>query len=285
MPKAPIVHTYDGMFVELPRDHVHAYIVELENAVVIVDAVLALSNAAELRAKAEALGKPLVAVLLTHGHPDHYVGLAKFADLPRYASQGTLEFAYREDRAKAAIAKHLFGDEFPDERVFPDQIVKDGDSVTFDGVTFTFTDLGPAESDSDGMWSYVHDGVTHAFVGDTVAYKCHCFFRDGHTADWLRTLDRLERELGAGSKLYIGHGQTPAPADAIAWQRGYIETWRKAVAALSSNEALEATRATQEQLIAIMKEYLPGDTTLFLLDYELGHSVPETWKQLRESAK
>lgn len=282
MGQAPIITSYEGMFVELPRDHVHAYIVELENAVVVVDGTLALSNATELRAKADATGKPLAALLLTHGHPDHYVGLAKFGDVPRYGSQGALEFAIREDTVKAGIAKHLFGDEFPDERLFPDQIVKDGDTVTIDGVTFHFTDLGPAESDSDGMWWFEHDGVKHAFVGDTVAYHCHCFFRDGHTADWLRALDRLETEF-AGAKLYIGHGDTPAPADAIEWQRGYIKLWRKAVSELSALEALEATRATQEKLIAIMKEYLPNEVTLFLLDYELHHSVPETWKQLREN--
>jgi glyoxylase-like metal-dependent hydrolase (beta-lactamase superfamily II) len=282
---AATVHPFSGKFVELPRDHVHAYIVELDNALVIVDATLAVSSAKELRAKADAIGKPIQAVLLTHGHPDHYVGLASFGDVPRYASAGALAFAHREDRAKAAIAKQLFGPDFPDERVFPDKIVKDGDTVTVDGVTFTFTDLGPAESDSDGMWSFEADGVLHAFTGDVVAYECHCFFRDGHTTDWLKALDRLESEFPAGGKMYIGHGETPAPAGAIAWQRGYIQTWLKAVGSLSALEALEADRPTQEKVIAAVKEYLPNDATLFLLDYELNHSIPETWKQLRAAAK
>ena len=278
----PIVHSFSGKFVELPRDHVHAYIVELEHAVVIVDATLALSSAGELRAKAEALGKPLQAVLLTHGHPDHYVGLAKFPDLPRYSSAGALAFAYREDKAKAAVAKYLFGDDFPDERVFPDHIVKDGETLTFDGVTFTFTDYGPAESDSDGIWSFVKDGVTHAFVGDIVANRAHCFFRDGHTATWLRAVDRLEAAISDDTPLYIGHGETPSYKEVIAWQRGYIQTWRDAVAALPLNEAMEASRETQEKIIAAVKAYLPNDVTLFLLDYELQHSIPETWKQLQE---
>ncbi|WP_129671915.1 MBL fold metallo-hydrolase [Candidatus Chloroploca sp. Khr17] len=277
----PIVHTFDGKFVELPRDHVHAYIVELENSVVLVDATLALSSASEFRAKAEALGKPLKAVLMTHGHPDHYVGLAKFADLPRYGSQGCLDFAIREDVAKAAIAKYLFGDDFPDERVFPDQIISDGFTITFDGVTFTFTDLGPAESDSDGMWSFEKDGVLHAFVGDTVANHTHCFFRDGHTPNWLRALDRLEKELPDNALLYIGHGATPSSKEIIEWQRGYIHTFLDAVKQLTSLEALAATRPTQEKMIAAVKEYLPNDVTLFLLDYELHHSIPETWKQLQ----
>ena len=278
----PRVHSFAGRFLELPRDHVHAYIVELEHAVVIVDATLALSSARALRAQAEALGKPLAAVLLTHGHPDHYTGLVEFADVPRYASAGTLAFALREDKAKAAVAKSLFGDDYPDERVFPDHIVKDGATVTFDGVTFTFTDYGPTESDSDGIWSFVDDGKTHAFVGDIVANRAHCFFHNGHTASWLRALDRLAGAIADDTPLYIGHGETPSYKEVIAWQRGYIQTWRTAIAALSLDEAIEASRATQETIIAALKAYLPSDVTLFLLDYELQHSIPETWKQLQE---
>lgn len=283
MSTAPIVHPFSGKFVELPWDHVHAYVVELENSVVVVDTTLALSSATELRTMAESFGKPIAAVLLTHGHPDHYVGMAKFSDVPRYSTKGVYDFALREDVAKAAIAKTLFGDEFPDERVFPDHFVVDQDELTFDGVTFTVTDLGPGESDYDTMWSFTHDGIVHAFLGDIVSFGCHTFFRDGHTADWLRTLDRLERELPADARIYLGHGPVPAPVGVFDWQRQYIALWRQSVAALSAVEALEASRETQERLIATMKEYLDSDATLFLLDYELEHSIPETWKQLRES--
>lgn len=284
MRSAPIVHTVTGKFMVLPRDHVHAYVVELENSVVVIDATLALSSAAEVRAKAEATGKPIEAVLMTHGHPDHYTGLAKFADLPRLASQGGLDFAHREDAAKAAVAKGYLGDDYPDERIFPNEIVKDGETVIFGGLTFTFHDLGPGESDSDGMWSFTHDGVLHAFVGDTVANDCHCFFRDGHTSAWLGVLDRLEREFAAPTRMFVGHGASPAPLTAIAWQRGYVNAFRDAVMALDEREALEASRPTQEKVIAHMLEYLPGEATLFLLDYELDVSIPALYKELALAA-
>ena len=276
----PLVHDYLGKFMELPRDHVHAYVIELKDCLLVVDATLASSSAGELRKKAEELGKPIKAVLLTHGHPDHYTGLVKFADIPIYASQGCLDFAHREDIAKAQTAKAFLGNDYPPERVFPNRVVKDGDRLTFGGVTFTFSDLGPAESDSDGMWSYEVDGVTHAFVGDTVADHCHCFVRDGHTTEWLAVLDRLEKRFASNTRLYIGHGPAPASVGAIGWQREYLQTFREAVLALPEKEALAATRPTQEKVIRAVKRFLPGEATLFLLDYELEVSIPATWKAL-----
>jgi glyoxylase-like metal-dependent hydrolase (beta-lactamase superfamily II) len=266
------VHRHMGKFLELPRDHVNAFIVELDRSIVIVDATLAISSARELRQKAESLRKPIEAILLTHGHPDHYTGLASFQDLPRLASQGALEFAHREDITKAPVATTLFGDDYPKQRVFPDQIVRDGQSFTFGGTKFTFHDIGPAESDSDGMW-VVRDGdVTHAFVGDVVAKAAHCFFRDGHTHEWLDALTRLERAFNDGVQFYLGHGATPAGREVIDWQRGYIRAFLREVNKLRTHPE-PTSRPAQEQLIAGMKEYLPVDTTRFLLDYELDVSI------------
>lgn len=277
----PVVHRFPGKFMELPRDHVNAYIVELERSVIVIDTTLAISSAQALRQKAESLGKPLEAVLLTHGHPDHYTGLASFADLPRYASQGCLEFAHREDVAKAAVATMFLGDDYPKERVFPDKMVKDGDALTFGGVRFTFRDLGPAESDSDGVWVFERDGVTHVFVGDTVSLNCHNFFADHHVPAWLAALDRVEKEFGESAQLYLGHGESPAGTEAIDWTRGYIKAFVNSVERLKQDGTVvpgstaPIGRDVEERVIADMKKYLPSDATLFLLDYHLGESIAD----------
>jgi len=272
VPKYPIVHRVLGKFMMLPRDHVNAFIVEMKSSVVVIDATLALSSARDLRKKAEALGKPVEAVLVTHGHPDHYTGLKVFEDLPRLGSQGCLEFAHREDIVKAPTATHYLGDDYPTERVFPHPIIKDGDTFTFGGVKFTFRDLGPGESDSDGLWTYRADGVDHVFVGDTVAMNCHCFFRDGHVRDWNRILDRLLKDYGSSARLYLGHGESPCGLEAIDWQRGYNRAFEVACAALKARRA-PIDPAARSEVIASMMRYLPNEATFFLLDYELEKGI------------
>lgn len=267
------VHRFVGRFTELPRDHVNAYVVELENSVVVVDTTLALSSARALREKAESFDKPIEAVLLTHGHPDHYTGLVSFEDVPRFASQGCLEFAQREDVVKSPVAERLLGDDYPRRRVFPNQIIKGGTTLTFGGVDFTFHDVGPGESDADGMWTVEQGGHMSAFVGDICALNCHCFFRDGHAYEWLRILDDLSRQFDDRTRLYLGHGTSPSGTEVLDWQRGYIRAFLHAVAQLKGHPD-PIGRPAQEKVIAAMKEYLPSDATLFLLDYELEKTIP-----------
>ena len=269
----PSVHRVVGRFMELPRDHVNAYVVELEESVVVVDTTLALSSARALRDKAESFGKPIEAVLLTHGHPDHYTGLVLFEDVPRFASQGCLEFAQREDVVKSPVAESLLGDDYPRRRVFPNEIITGGTTLTFGGADFTFHDLGPGESDADGMWTVDQGGQRSAFVGDVGALNCHCFFRDGHATQWLGILDDLSEQFDDRTRLYLGHGTSPSGTEVLDWQRGYIRAFLHAVAKLEGHPD-PTGRPAQEQVITAMKEYLPGEATLFLLDYELEKTIP-----------
>src|SRR5262249_61629531 len=75
MTYAPLIHTCRSS----PEGAlVNAYLVETRAGVVAVDSHLTVSDSRALRRNVEHLGKPLLAVLLTHSHPDHYGGLTAF---------------------------------------------------------------------------------------------------------------------------------------------------------------------------------------------------------------
>jgi glyoxylase-like metal-dependent hydrolase (beta-lactamase superfamily II) len=84
---------------------VNAYLVETRIGIVVVDATLGVSDGRALRARVDALRKPLAAVLITHSHPDHYGGLRSLldgTDVPVYAVAGVDEVIRRDDSAKRA---------------------------------------------------------------------------------------------------------------------------------------------------------------------------------------
>src|SRR5262249_47442009 len=134
---------------------VNAYLVELEAGVVLVDTTLGVSDGRALRARADALGKPLLGVLVTHAHPDHYAALAPFvgvSKVPVLATVGVAGVIRRDDAAKEVILRPMFGEEWPRARAFPNRTVRDGERVTLGGAHFTVTDLGPGESPHDSLW-------------------------------------------------------------------------------------------------------------------------------------
>jgi len=275
----PKVHPYAGRFIELPRDHVYAFVVELEKSVVVIDTTLAISSAKGLRQLAESFGKPLTTVLMTHGHPDHYSGLDVFKDLPSLCSKGTLKFAQIEDVRKAPTATYLLAEDWPKVRTFPNQLIPDVYSQVIDNVTFNFQDYGPAESDSDGIWSFKTDGIEHVFVGDLISNHTHNFFMDGHTTEWIKLLDFIEKKYDHHTRFYFGHGAPAVGTDLAVWTKGYIKTFIDAVKKLS-NPTFPLSEANQQFLVNEMKAYLPNEALIFLMTYDLTECVEALIKTL-----
>lgn len=272
----PLIHQVAGKFPVLPNA-VNAYLVELEKSCVVIDSTIALSSARQLVEIAEKVKKPIEAVLMTHGHIDHFSGLKVFEDLPRYSTQAAYEFMLAEDAEKGPQGKMYHGDDYPEPRVFPDHFIEGGDVLTFDGYDFKYTDLGPGESDADGTWEVKGERGLHVFVGDLLAKDNHCFFRDGHLIEWNALLDYLDRTYNEDVKFYYGHGPAPSGKEAIAWQRNYNNAFAASVA-LAQNKTEPVSREVQEEVIAAVKKFLPGDAAIFLLDNELENCIPYYWK-------
>ena len=174
MSAVPTIH-------RLPIEHegafVNAYLVETASGVVAVDGLLQVSAAKEMRAEIDRLGKPLLAALVTHSHPDHYAGLGEVVaadDIPIYATQGVIEAITADDAAKNQIVGPMFGEDWPANRVFPNTAIADGESVSFDDVTFTVIDLGPSESPHDNPW-VLGEAEKIVFLGDQIYDHKHCY--------------------------------------------------------------------------------------------------------------
>jgi glyoxylase-like metal-dependent hydrolase (beta-lactamase superfamily II) len=251
---APIVHTYrsgeTGLFV-------NSYLVEGADGVVAVDAPLLRSDGRAFRARLEALRKPLLGVLVTHPHPDHYntiTDLLAGADVPVIAHHDVDREIRAKDDAKRAQWGPLFGDEWPASATFPNRTVADEESVEFPDLRFTAWDFGPCESESETVW--LLDGGDTAFIGDLAFNGTHAYLADGHTGAWLRVIDRAEEALAGVRRVYVGHGPPTVPA-VLAEQRRYLLIAREAIARVAGGRAhlseVEANGVTN-----LLERYLPG---------------------------
>lgn len=245
---------------------VNAYLVEAGEGVVAVDGTLTVSDGRALRSRLEELGQPLLAVLVTHAHPDHYGGITELVaddDVPIVATAGVDAVIRRDDDLKEQILRPMFGEEWPRKRAFPSQTVSDGETLELGGASFTVVDLGPGESPHDSIW-LLGDGRQAVFLGDQVYGRTHAYLADGFYDGWLAHIDRLERELPAEATLQIGHGG-PVTATHFRWQREYIETFVGAVRAADWQRPNTARSAVVDR----MMRFLATDDLRFLMELSI----------------
>jgi glyoxylase-like metal-dependent hydrolase (beta-lactamase superfamily II) len=243
---------------------VNAFLVHGPRGTVVIDGMLTVSDARKVRAQLDASGSPLAGVVTTHPHPDHYAGLAHIVgddEVPIVATRDVDAVMRRDDATKHAIVGPMMGSEWPETRIFPNQLVGDGDSVTLGGVPLRVRSLGAGESFADTMWELDDDLV---FDGDVAYNGMHAFLADGQWESWLAVIDRLEQELPADATLHVGHGP-PGGRELLARQRRYIETFVGAV----RQHADAVAAGDHAPVLAAMRAVLPNDDLLFLLDLSI----------------
>lgn len=253
---------------------VNSYVIDAPEGLIVVDGQLTVGDARSVRSVIDGFDRPVAAMILTHGHPDHYAGAATVLEglsAPIIATRAVANVIRRDDDEKDEIVGPMMGPEWPKVRRFPDDVVEAGETHTVGGLEFSLRDLGPGESHADTIWA-LDDGTV--FSGDVAYNDMHAYLADGHLAEWLRTLSRLEAELDGTVTLFVGHGE-PADRSALVRQREYLNVFVDAVWAAAD----EDEQGRHDAVVAQMKKLVRDDRLLFLMEL----SIEPTLTQLRES--
>ena len=262
-PQAITIHTHAsgelGIFA-------NAYALETANGVVAVDGTLTKSESRAFRAEIATLGKPLLAVLVTHAHPDHIAGITELvhgSDVPVVALASVKALMEQTEAAKHAQWGPVYQQEWIQTWTYPTQLVEDRETVTFDGVTYRVHDLGPGgDCDANAIW-VVETEPKVAFVGDLVFNGIHSYVADDHILGWLANLERARVLLHDIETIYLGHGK-PGSLDLLNTQRAYLLAYCAAVKELAQG-APALTEAGKQALIARMEQYLPAAPLTFMI--------------------
>ena len=243
---------------------VNAFLVHGPEGTVVVDGMLTKSDARKVRTALDASGARLAGVIVTHPHPDHYAGLAHIVvddEVPIVATAEVDAIIRRDDATKDAIVGPMMGGEWPEERIFPNQLVDDCDTVTLGGLDFRADSLGAGESFADTLWQLDSGTV---FAGDVAYNGMHAYLADGQWELWLAIIDRLERDLPGTVELHVGHG-TAGTKELLSRQRRYIEVFVSAV----RQHAEAVATGDHRPVLTEMRRLQPSEDLLFLLDLSI----------------
>lgn len=188
---------------------VNTWILNGQNAVVVIDTQRALSAGRQAADAVAAIGKPVAAILITHPHPDHFSGLPSFLDrfpgTPVYASAATRDIMAADSNGFIAATKAVLGDDAPEVQPLPTHTFTDQELLVFDTVRLVVDEIGRGEADTMSMFYAPDEGML--FPGDVVENNMTPFMMEGHTLDWLAQVDRIVAAYGPLTPMvYPGHG-------------------------------------------------------------------------------
>jgi glyoxylase-like metal-dependent hydrolase (beta-lactamase superfamily II) len=246
---------------------VNAYLVETARGVVAVDATLSESESRSLRKELEALGKPLLAVLVTHPHPDHVAGVTNLVagdSAKILATQPVLDLMRKLEEPKRKQWGPVYGAEWVSRWTYPNTVVKSGDKVVFDDVTYSVLDIGAGgDSEANSVW-FVESPKATAFLSDLTFNGTHSYVADGHLLAWLANLSIVERLCARMAVAFPGHGPAAAPVELIAAQRSYLLALAGHVKELAEGRT-ELSAEKKTELERRMVDHLPSGGLRFLI--------------------
>jgi glyoxylase-like metal-dependent hydrolase (beta-lactamase superfamily II) len=187
---------------------INSLIYELSDQLVVVDAQMFVPDARTFADEIDALGKPVTRFVLSHNHPDHYLGFevlcerfpgVPLAALPRatryVAELGPLVVEARKAEMGELVASHAI---VPDTELVPG-------AETIGGVRFVFEAYEDAEAESQVVIHLPDQGATAVF--DLACRgEHHCFTVLPEFDHWISVLEQVRLRAGGAQHLVVGHG-------------------------------------------------------------------------------
>jgi len=205
----------------------NSWILESETGLVLIDAQMLRGDAARLAAMLKAYGKPLAGVIITHPHPDHFLGLAELKRrLGDFPILGGTDTGAQMEAARAqflAWARDVYGDDVEDEGVPLTRTIDADTRVELAGIPLFLDRFGAGEA-GDHLVVYQPDRKL-LFTGDVVMAGSHHYVGEGRSAQLLAQLKAIRTDYAEAARLFPGHGD-PVRLAAVDDGIGYVETAR-----------------------------------------------------------
>jgi glyoxylase-like metal-dependent hydrolase (beta-lactamase superfamily II) len=257
---------------------VNSYLLSDANSVIVVDLLRNSLEAEELADRVAATGKTLETIFITHGHPDHYIGLGvfhrRFPSVPVKVASPEI----RNDIIAFSQWMESVGwlDAEPTMKIKSEKNPTGFDYAgTIQVLEQPFLQLSSEPTKIQIQSDYPGNECGHmttlsipqqrAFLAFDLLYnQVHAWCGPGvdkaEIHNWIQALDAIQQKTADGDwTLYCGHG-SQGPKELIGNMKDYLQTFLKVTSTAQSRQAA----------IARMKELFPGFAQD---DFLLVHSV------------
>ncbi len=163
---------------------------------ILIDALLTFENADHIAAWAKSFGKKITGVYITHGHSDHWLGLARLLQhfpgargyaAPEVAARAAWEVEFNK-RSKYWTSR--FPGELPETPVVPE--VLNTDEILVDGEVINLIHVG--QGDIEGSTIFHVPSVGAVVCGDVVYNNVHMMMYEADEAKreaWIASVDAV----------------------------------------------------------------------------------------------
>lgn len=206
---------------------VNTHIVETPNELHVIDAQFVQGFAAEARAYADSLGKPIAQLYLSHSHPDHILGASQFADVP-FVTTDAVRADAEGSGGMYAGRKEQLGD--TTELYMPNGGLATGDT-TWDGVAVGISEIKDAEAANTLTFHFPEAGL---IIAQDLLYASAHAFPLGNTPNWIVALEDIRAAEGL-KVIGAGHG-LPASPGAVDDAISYLNFQNEVISASSDAE-------------------------------------------------
>lgn len=219
---APGVHVVEGQRQHFSRENggniVNTGFIETDSGVIVIDSGPSRRYGEQLRAAVRRdTGKDVIAVFISHAHPDHFLGNQAYTDVPIIALPATIAGIRNNGDALAANLYRLVGGWMTDTQpVVPTAVAVAGER-RIDGRRLLLIAL---EGHTTGDLAILDIASGTLFAGDLAFLDRTATTPDADLARWLDALQRLDKI--PFKQLVPGHGPVLPGAKAISQTRDYL---------------------------------------------------------------